>query len=169
VVVIAFVVVRPQNALGLAVAGLPALALLAFGLSRFLLRRRRDRATLSEAARPLAAAFGSGTSVHPIRYGLNEVTDQISAAGSVWDHGPVRMGALALEGDMLRLRGTDGASFDLPLTQLLGAAFIANTVAWLDPTVDLLLHSGEAIEVRTSDARALADALSSAGVRTVSA
>ncbi|TLS42919.1 hypothetical protein FE633_28400 [Streptomyces montanus] len=143
---------------------------LAFGLPRFLLRRRRDRATLAEAALPLAAAFGSGTSVYPIRYGLNEVTDQVSVAGpAAWDRGPVRMGALVQEGDTLRLRGTDGTALDLPLAQLLGAAFIANTVAWLDPTVDLLLHSGEAIEVRTSDARVLADALSSAGVRTVSA
>ncbi|MFF4275939.1 hypothetical protein [Streptomyces sp. NPDC001536] len=63
----------------------------------------------------------------------------------------------------------DGSALDLPLSELVGAALIPNTVAWLDPTVDLLLASGEAIEVRSPDARVITEALAGAGVHVVSA
>lgn len=169
VVTLVFVVARPSNALGLAVAGVLALALLAVGLPKVLLRRRREWAALAEAVQPLTAEFGPSVTVHPIRYGLNELSGQVPATGaSAWDDGPVRTGALVLDGDTLRLRGTDGAAVALPLTELLGVALIPNTVAWLDPTVDLLLRSGDAIEVRSADAQAIADELSGAGARTVS-
>ncbi|MFE9765749.1 hypothetical protein ACFYPC_14665 [Streptomyces sp. NPDC005808] len=169
VVALVFVVGRPSNALGLAVAGLLALALLAVGLPKVLLRRRREWAALGEAVQPLTAEFGSSVMVHPIRYGINEPSGQAPAAGaSAWDYGPTRMGVLAVDGDTLHLRGVDGAAVALQFTDLVGVALIPNTVAWLDPTVDLLLRSGDAIEVRSADAQAITDELSAAGARTVS-
>ncbi|MFF3710043.1 hypothetical protein [Streptomyces phaeochromogenes] len=53
IVVLVFAIVRPQNALGLVVVGLLALALLAVGVPKVLLRLRRERAALTEAVRPL--------------------------------------------------------------------------------------------------------------------
>ncbi|MFF1291898.1 MULTISPECIES: hypothetical protein [unclassified Streptomyces] len=65
------------------------------------------------------------------------------------------------------MRGVDGSALDLPLAEVAGAALIPNTVAWLDPTVDLLLGSGEAIEVRSPDARTITEALAGASVHVV--
>lgn len=115
-------------------------------------------------------AAASGANMYPIRYGLDEPIHQEAATGhAAWDRGPTRMGVLALEGDTLRLSGVDGGAVQLPHAELLGVAFLANTVAWLDPSVDLLLHTGEAIEVRSADAEAIADTLAAAGVPMVSA
>ncbi|WP_326730055.1 hypothetical protein [Streptomyces phaeochromogenes] len=170
IVVLLFAVIRPKNALGLAVAGLLALALLAVGVPKVLLRRRRERAALAETVRPLMDAAASGANMYPIRYGLDEPIHQEAATGhAAWDRGPTRMGVLGLEGDTLRLSGVDGGAVQLPHAELLGVAFLANTVAWLDPSVDLLLHTGEAIEVRSTDAEAIADTLAAAGVPMVSA
>ena len=170
IVVLVFAIVRPENALGLAVAALLALALLAVGIPKILLRRRQERAALAEAVRPLMGGSGIGPNVYPIRYGLNEPTRQGAATGhSAWDRGPTRMGVLELAGDTLRLCGVDGSAVQLAHTELLGVTFLANTVAWLDPSVDLLLHTGEAIEVRSAEAEVIADALASAGVPMVSA
>lgn len=168
IVILVFVIARPQNALGLAAAGLIALAVLVLGLPKVVLTKRRERAALAEAARTLAPSFSAGAVVHPIRYGLSEATEQPVAGGpSDWDQGPVRAGALALDAGTLHLRGVDGSTLELHLSELAGVALVPSTVAWLDPTVDLLLGSEEAIEVRSPDAKAITEALSGAGVRVV--
>jgi hypothetical protein len=61
----------------------------------------------------------------------------------------------------------DGSALDLALSELVGVAHIPNTVAWLDPTIDLLLGTGEAIELRSPDAKTITESLSSAGVPVV--
>ncbi|MDG4859047.1 hypothetical protein P8605_12930 [Streptomyces sp. T-3] len=56
---------------------------------------------------------------------------------------------------------------ELPLPEIFGALYIPSSVAWLDPSIDLLLTSGAAIEVRSPDAQNIADMLAAAGIRTV--
>ncbi|MFF1375750.1 hypothetical protein [Streptomyces sp. NPDC058308] len=170
IVAVVFIIARPKNVLGLVLVGLIALAVLVVGLPMTALRRSRDRKQLVRAVSDLTASFPPGAVVHPVRYGLGEPSGQQVAGGpAAWDCGPSRAGVLAIGAGPLQLRGVDGSSLDLPLTELVGVAWIANTVSWLDPTVDLLLHSGEAVELRTAQARQIAEALSGAGVRAVSA
>ncbi len=76
---------------------------------------------------------------------------------------------MAIETETLHLRGVDGSVLDLPLSQLVGVALILNTIALLAPTVDLLLGSGEAIEIRSPATEAITESLSGAGIRVVSA
>jgi hypothetical protein len=165
IVTLVFVVARPNDALGLAVAGLAALAIVVVGVPKVVRMRRRERAELDSAGGSLASSFTAGTVVHPVRYGLGEPDTQAAvSASSAWDVGPSRTGALAVDAGTLRLRGTDGATLDLPLPEVQGAVLVPSGVAWLSPSVDLLLRSGEAIEFRSPDARAISDALASAGV-----
>ncbi len=171
IVVLVFVIARPSNVLGLGAAGLIALAVLLLGLPKVALTKRRERAVLDDAVRRLSASFGAGAVVHPIRYGLGlgEASEsRISGDPSSWDQAPARAGALAVGAGSLQLRGVDGSALDLPLSDLACAALIPNTVAWLDPTVDLLLTSGKAIEVRTPKTQQVITSLSDAGVRVVS-
>ncbi|MGW0902756.1 hypothetical protein [Streptomyces sp. NPDC002853] len=179
IIAVIYAIARPRNALGLAVAALIALAVAVVGLPLTLIKRRRERTELdlvvAEAVEDAEGAFLGDPSgaraavVHPIRYGLGELTaaegPPCGADGVArWDFAPPRAGALVVGAEALHLRGADGSSLDLPLADLVGTAFIENAAAWLDPTVDLFLRSGEAIEVRSADAREIADSLSGAGV-----
>ncbi|MGW7076618.1 hypothetical protein [Streptomyces sp. NPDC054866] len=168
IVAVIFAIARPRNVLGLLLIALLALALVVIGLPMAVLKRRRERTRLAGAATALAGSFGAGTVVHPIRYGLGEAAGQRPADGPVsWDCGPPRDGVVALGAGILHLRGADGTALDLPFADLVGVAHLAATVSWLDPTLDLLLRSGESIEIRTADTKEIAESLSSAGVRTV--
>ncbi|MBW5424692.1 hypothetical protein GKQ77_24530 [Streptomyces sp. BG9H] len=170
IVVVVFAIVRPDNVTGLVLVGLIALAVLVVGLPMVALKRRRERAQLEEAVGALTSSFSAGAVVHPVRYGLGEPTGEHGAVGAAaWDCAPPRAGALVIAADRVRLRGADGSALDLPFADLAGVAYIPNTVSWLDPTVDFLLHSGESIEVRTARAEEIAHALSGAGVWTASA
>ncbi|MFD4631834.1 hypothetical protein ACFVYR_27580 [Streptomyces sp. NPDC058284] len=169
IVAVVFVIVRPENVLGLVPVGLIALAVLVVGLPMTALRRSRERKRLARAVGSLAAEFPPGAVVHPVRYGLGEPTEHHLADGpAAWDCGPSRAGVLAIGAGALQLRGADGSALDIPLTELVCVVCIANTVNWLDPTVDLLLHSGYSVELRTARAQEVAETLSGAGVRTVS-
>ncbi|GAA2544999.1 hypothetical protein GCM10010423_50440 [Streptomyces levis] len=164
-VTVVFAVARPHDAAGLAVAGLLALLVIVLGLPKVVRMRRRERAELDSTARSLASAFSGGAAAHPVRFGLGEPDG--GPAGTVsaaWDQGPSRTGVLAVEAGDLRARGTDGAVLNLSLAEVEGAVLMGSGVAWLPPSVDVLLRSGEAIEFRSPDARAIADALSAAGV-----
>ncbi|MFF0007999.1 hypothetical protein ACFYQT_31810 [Streptomyces tibetensis] len=149
----------------MAVAGLLAFLVLVLGLPKVLGMRRREHAELDTAARSLAAAFPGGAAVYPVRYGLGEPDGQPArSADSAWDLGPSRTGALAVDAELLQVRGTDGAALDLPLAEVQGAVLTASGVAWLPASVDVLLRSGEAIEFRSPNAAAITDALDGAGV-----
>ncbi|WP_405870291.1 hypothetical protein [Streptomyces sp. NBC_00005] len=173
IVTLVYVVARPKSALGLAVAGLLALAILVLGLPKVVRMRRRERAELDSASNSLApdsiaSGFPTGAVVHPVRYGLGEPEGQAAAsAASAWDLGPVRTGGLTVDAGTLRLRGMDGAVLDLPLAEVRGAVLLPSGVAWLAPSVDVLLRSGGAIEVRSPQSRAILDALTGAGVQVV--
>ncbi|MFF3646144.1 hypothetical protein [Streptomyces sp. NPDC002564] len=170
IVAVVFVAIRPEHVLGIGVVGLLALAVAVFGIPAVALRRRRERARLAEAARALADSFPPGTAVHPVRYGLGAPSGRGDEHGAAaWDCAPPRAGALAIGGGAVHLRGADGSSLDVPFTDLAGAVRTASPVAWLDPALDLLLRSGESIEVRTAGAEEIVRALSGAGVQTVPA
>ncbi|MFF4250900.1 hypothetical protein ACFY1L_06820 [Streptomyces sp. NPDC001663] len=168
IVTLVYVVARPKGALGLALAGLLALAVLVLGLPKVVRMNRREQTELDSAAGALAQGFAAGAVLHPVRYGLGAPDGQATASTAVaWDLGPASTGALAVDAGALRLRGTDGAVLDVPLAEVQGAVLLPSGVAWLAPSVDLLLRSGEAIEVRSHQAGAVVDALSGAGVRVV--
>ncbi|MFE0805031.1 hypothetical protein [Streptomyces sp. NPDC058812] len=167
IVTLVFVVVRPKEALSLAVAAALAAAVLALGLPKVLLTRRRERTELDVAARALTSSFPPGTAVHPVRYGLAETHPGAAdtAGPSSWDAGPSRTGALAVDGGALRLRGTDGAALDVSLGEVEGVILTPSGVAWAADSVDVLLRSGEAIEFRSPRAGSIVDTLAGAGVQ----
>ncbi|MFJ2773267.1 hypothetical protein [Streptomyces sp. NPDC087300] len=88
---------------------------------------------------------------------------------AAWDRESPRAGVLAIGTGVLHLRGVDGGSLDIPFADLVGVVCIASSAAWLDPTLDLLLRSGDAIELRTAHTAPIAEALSGEGVQTVPA
>ncbi|WP_407565729.1 hypothetical protein [Streptomyces sp. 184] len=99
----------------------------------------------------------------PVRYGLN-AAGRDATGPAAWDRGPQRPGAVAVTADARLLRGADGAALDVPLTALLGAVDQPGT--WpVQGCVDLHLHAGEAIQLRTPHRRRLVAALRAAGVR----
>lgn len=166
IVTVIYVVARPESGLGLALAGLVALAILALGLPKVAGMRRRETAELDSTGNALAGGFASGTDVHGVRYGLGAPAGQAATStASAWDAGPARVGALAIDAGTLSLRGTEGSALDLPLSELHGAVLIPSGVAWVAPSVDVLLRSGEAVELRSHRAKAVLDSLSMAGVR----
>ena len=166
IVTLVFVVVRPAEALGLAVAAVLALAVLVLGLPRVLLMRHRERAELRAAADSLVSAFSAGAVPLPVRYGLAEAdTEGAGEAGHrSWDAGPSRTGALAVGRETLRLRDADGAALDLPLDDVAGVVLVPSGVAWVADSVDVLLNSGAGIECRSPEAEAIMDAFTDAGV-----
>ncbi|WP_367042422.1 hypothetical protein [Streptomyces sp. Je 1-332] len=165
IVGIILLVARPKNVAVLAVLGLLALACLALSAPLLLLKRRRERIVLAEAANALRPSFNAGVVVRPVRYGLNELPEQREAHSSyAWDDGPPRIGALAIRTETLSLRGTDGGALDIPLTDLAGVVYLPSAAAWLHPSVDLLLHSGPGIELRSPHAKDIAAALADSGV-----
>lgn len=164
IVTVVFVAARPQDASGLAVAGLLALLILVL-LPKVVRMRRREQVELDAAASSVTSAFSGGAVVHPVRYGLGESDSRFTGSMSAaWDAGPSRTGALAVDSGALLARGTDGAALDLQLAEVQGAVLIGSGVAWLPPSVDVLLRSGEAIECRSPHARAITEALSDAGL-----
>ena len=65
----------------------------------------------------------------------------------------------------LHLRGVDGAAFDVPVAEVQGAVLVASGVTWLAPSVDVLLRSGETVEFRSPEARAIVDSLTGVGLQ----
>jgi hypothetical protein len=170
IVTAVFVAARPQDASGLAVAGVLALLLLVLGLPKVVRMRRSEQVELDSAASSVASAFADAAVVHPVRYGLGEPDSGFTGpVSSAWDAGPSRTGGVAVDAGALLARGTDGAALDLQLAEVQGAVLIGSGVAWLSPSVDVLLRSGEAIEFRSPHASAIIEELSDAGVAVTTA
>ncbi|TLS42767.1 hypothetical protein FE633_29405 [Streptomyces montanus] len=128
IVTVVFVVARPQDASGLAVAGLLALRVVVLGLPMVVRKRRGEQAQLDSAASSLVSAFTGGAVVHAVGYGLGEPDSQSAGSDpSSWDLGPSRTGAQAADKGVLLARGTDGAALDLPLAEVQGAV-LGNSV-----------------------------------------
>jgi hypothetical protein len=168
------VVVSPRTVANVAVAAGIGAGVLALLLPCALLVRRRADRRIAAAAAPacaaLAAATGPGGTgpggtarVLPVLYGLN-ADSSYATEPAAWDRGPQRPGAVAVTADALLLRGADGAALDVPLAALLGAVDQPGT--WpVQGCVDLHLHSGEAVQLRTPYRKQLVAALAAAGVR----
>lgn len=138
--------------------------IVAFGtgvpLVRLLVERRRSRSLVHDV-RSSETGADLAPDAHPVRIGLNESGGPHEP--SPWDITPPRDGVLAVTPDHLQLRGEDGASVDLPLTDILGVVLVPGGRGRAG--ADIHLRTGEAIEVRTTRLRALAVCLSHAGVR----
>ncbi|MFI7316400.1 hypothetical protein [Streptomyces venezuelae] len=160
IVTAVFALLRPEQVIGLVLVGAIALVVLVIGLPWVVLKRRRERAELGRAALALAGSVPPGAVAHAVLYGLGAPMGRAAVGPGCWDGGPPRAGVLAIGAGALHLRGMDGASLDLPFSKIAGAAYIASTVSWLDPSIDLFLTSGESVEVRTARAKEIADALS---------
>lgn len=122
-----------------------------------LIGERRRAATLITEIR---AAHPLGPDCHPVRTGLNEPG---RTPGHPWDTTPPRDAVLAVHDDTLQLRAENGESLDIPFTDILGVLLLPAGRG--RAAADLHLHSGEAIELRTTRIRALGVTLSEAGVR----
>ncbi|MEV6313922.1 hypothetical protein [Streptomyces sp. NPDC051776] len=164
VVALIYVTARPRIAGGFVVIASIALAIGFLGVPVVFVRWQGERRAMREAAERLASAFDGAPAVRPVRYGLNQDGQSLGSADS-WDQGPSRTGAVVLTGGTLKLRGVDGSDLQLPLSDLVGAAFIPSGVAWLTGSVDLFLESGQAIEMRTPQPRNFLEELAQTGVR----
>ncbi|MEV0600033.1 hypothetical protein AB0I82_12155 [Streptomyces sp. NPDC050315] len=164
----AICVARPRTAANLGGIAAMALGILLLLLPFVLVARLRERRALKAAARTAAAALPAGSAFYAVDFGLNEdVAHDTEAA--VWDRGPARAGAAALTDSAVHLREPAGAALDIALTDVLGAVH-STPAPWLaDGSLDLHLHSGEAIELRTPQHKHLATDLASAGVRVLRA
>ncbi|MEU6678216.1 hypothetical protein [Streptomyces sp. NPDC046925] len=169
IVGIIYAVARPKNAAVLIGLGLLALTFLALGAPLAQLKRRRESTLLAETADTLRSSFTAGTVIHPVRYGLNEAPERSDVVSpSTWDGGPPRTGVLAIQPEALCLRGTDGSVLAISLTDLAGVAFLPASTAWLHPGIDLLLRTGEGIELSSPFAKDIAVALTDSGVAAAS-
>ncbi|WP_052868667.1 hypothetical protein [Streptomyces niger] len=110
----------------------------------------------------------AGFASYPVAFGLTEDAAH-GTEPAAWDCGPGRSGAAGLTASALHLRGPADAALDIALTDILGAVHSA-PAPWLgEGSLDLHLHSGEAIELCTPRHKHLAAALASAGVRVLRA
>ncbi|TWV24411.1 hypothetical protein [Streptomyces albidoflavus] len=117
--------------------------------------RRRAAALITE----IRAAHPLGPDCHPVRTGLNEPG---RTPGHLWDTTPPRDAVVSVQDDTLQLRSENGESLDIPFADILGVLLPAGRGR---AAADLHLHSGEAIELRTTRIRPLGVTLSEAGVR----
>ncbi|MFE1612091.1 MULTISPECIES: hypothetical protein [Streptomyces] len=118
--------------------------------------RRRAAALITE----IRAAHPLGPDCHPVRTGLNEPG---RSPGHLWDTTPPRDAVVSVQDDTLQLRAESGESLDIPFTDILGVLLLPAGRG--RAAADLHLHSGEAIELRTTRIRPLGVTLSEAGVR----
>ncbi|MER7398331.1 hypothetical protein ABT381_22805 [Streptomyces sp. NPDC000151] len=168
VVLGAVCMVRPRTAANLGVAAAGALGIVILLLPFVLVARLRERRARRAAARTAEAALPAGTAPYAVSFGLNEDVAHDTEAAT-WDRGPARAGAAALTASAIHLRGPAGEALDIALADVLGAVHSA-PAPWLgDGSLDLHLHSGEAIELCTPQHRQLATGLASAGVRVLRA
>ncbi|WP_436737372.1 hypothetical protein [Streptomyces sp. BBFR102] len=125
-----------------------------------LLAERRRAASLVSDIRAARHGADLGPECHAVRVGLNEPGP---APGSPWDTVPPRDAVLALRDGHLQLRSENGASADIPFPDILGVVLLPAGRG--RAAADLHLHSGDAIELRTSRIRPLGVSLSEAGIR----
>ncbi|MGI5466162.1 hypothetical protein [Streptomyces sp. CA-132043] len=135
----------------------------------FLVPRWRERRALKKGARTAAPALPAGATFYQVGFGLAEdgVHDTADTGPAAWDRGPARFGAAGLTTSALHLRGPADAALDIALSDVLGAVHSV-PAPWLgDGSLDLHLHSGEAIELCTPQHKLVAADLTSAGVRVI--
>lgn len=125
-----------------------------------LVAERRRSAALVHDLRAARHGADLGPDCHPVRLGLNEPGPD---PGSPWDTTPPRDAVLAVRDGHLQLRSEYGASADIPLPEILGVVLLPAGRG--RAAADLHLHSGEAIELRTTRIRPLGVTLSEAGIR----
>ncbi|MFF3376106.1 hypothetical protein ACFYXF_24515 [Streptomyces sp. NPDC002680] len=171
IVPLVFVAVRPENVPGIALAGLVTLTVLALGLPKVVLTRRRERVELDSAAHLLPHRSLRGRS-RPAPGVLR--LGRAGRPGRGTDRSSLGRRSLAHRRPGSQCRDTspsrNGRSHARPSGRRgQGAVLVAGSVAGLAPSVDVLLHSGEAIEFRSPEARAIADSLAGAGVQVVTA
>lgn len=154
--------VAPEGMLVVGVIASIATVVAGAPLAMMLLHLQRSRAQLARIRR--TAETASITDLHAVQFGFNHRGE---TELSHWDGGPTREGALGVTQGAVSLFGPDGSSVSLPFTDLLGA--VLDSRPGRAPSVDLHLRSGGAVEVRALPygSRALAVALSQAGVRLV--
>jgi hypothetical protein len=154
--------VAPDGLLVVGVIASIATVVAAAPLVMMLLHLQRSRTHLARISR--TAETVSITDLHAVHFGFNR---QGETELSHWDGGPIREGALGVTQAAVFLFGPDGSSVSLPFADLLGA--VLDSRPGRAPSVDLHLRSGGAVEVRALPyrSRALAVALSRAGVRLV--
>ncbi|MFC6064265.1 hypothetical protein [Streptomyces ochraceiscleroticus] len=161
-------IARPRTAANLGVIVAGALGVFLLLLPFFLVRRLRERRALHAAFPTAAAALPTGSTPYAVHFGLNE-DDAHDTEPATWDRGPARAGSAALTTSALHLRGPAGEALDITLTDILGAVHSPQWPWLADGSLDLHLHTGEAIELRTPQHRHLATELASAGVRVLRA
>ncbi|WP_030613313.1 hypothetical protein [Streptomyces sclerotialus] len=131
--------------------------------------RLRERRTLRAGARTAAATLPAGTH-YAVNVGLNgDAADDTVTGPAAWDRGPVRAGAAALTDSALQLRGPADAALDVAPADVLGAVHTVPAPWLADGSLDVFLHTGEAIELRTPQHKLLAAAFAAAGVRVLRA
>ncbi|MFI8998604.1 hypothetical protein [Streptomyces sp. NPDC053542] len=161
-------IARPRTAANLGVIVAGALGVFLLLLPFFLVGRLRERRALHAAFHTAAAALPAGSVPCAVHFGLNE-DDSHDTEPATWDRGPARAGAAALTASAMHLRGPAGEALDIALTDILGAVY-STQAPWLgDGSLDLHLHAGETIELRTPRHKQLATDLTSAGVRVLRA
>ncbi|TPQ20229.1 hypothetical protein [Streptomyces sporangiiformans] len=97
---------------------------------------------------------------HAVCFGLHL---QSRSAASPWDEAPLKEGAIAVTAGGLELRSSSDASV-LPLAEVLGVVLTPGR-RFAPDRLDIHLRSGEAIEVSTTQPRALGADMSAAGMR----
>ncbi|MFB6599600.1 hypothetical protein [Streptomyces diastaticus] len=122
-----------------------------------LIGERRRAATLVTEIR---ATHPLGPDCHPVRTGLNEPG---RAPVHPWDITPPRDAVVSVQDGTLQLRAENGNALDIPFTDILGVLLLPAGRG--RAAADLHLHSGEAIELRTTRIRPLGVTLSESGVR----
>ncbi|MEU7484837.1 hypothetical protein [Streptomyces sp. NPDC042319] len=161
-------VFRPRIAANLGFVAALALGILILLSPCFLVPRRRQRRAMRAGARAAAPALPAGAAPYAVGFGPSEdAAHDTDTEPTTWDRNPVRFGAAALTASALHLRGPNGTALDIALTDVLGAVHTV-PAPWLDDgSLDVHLHTGEAIELRAPRHKDLATDLNSAGVRVI--
>ncbi|MFB7929103.1 hypothetical protein ACFC4C_08330 [Streptomyces sp. NPDC056039] len=135
--------------LAAAVAVRPLIVLAADGIrSRSLMNRVRK------------AVPGLPAEAHAVSFGLHP---DGSSEASPWDEAPAKEGAIAVTADGLELRSASDITV-VPLSDVLGVV-LAPGRRFAPDRLDIHLRSGGAIELSTTQPRALGADMSAAGIR----
>ncbi|MFI9031081.1 hypothetical protein [Streptomyces sp. NPDC053560] len=163
-------VFRPRIAANLGMVVALALGIFILLSPCFVVPCWRRRRALRAGARAAAPALPAGAAPYGVGFGLSEdAARDTDTEPTTWNRSSARFGAAALTASALHLRGPDGTALDIALTDILGTVHTVPT-PWLDDgSLDVRLHTGEAIELCAPRHKDLASDLTSAGVRVIRA
>ncbi|MEV6313656.1 hypothetical protein [Streptomyces sp. NPDC051776] len=159
VVGVGYITNRPDDATGYAVAASVSGIVLALGVVVISSSRFREQRQFRVVATSIAAHCPG--EVFPVRHGLQPENLVPNRGLESWDFGPPRVSGLVLGEDSLLLCRTDGASHEVPFSDLLGAVVLR--VPRHD--IELLQCDGQALQIRSTEPQSIIDALREAGVR----